>query len=241
MRLLNYFDKYVSLGLKPIAVYKDSKKPVCASWNENWSKDRWRPYFQDDQYNMGVLLGDIIDVEGDTEEANDLLLRMIDNSSCPKFKSAKSTHYLFLNPDPHLTRKVFNGIEFRGHRHQSVLPPSVHNEGQPYCWLESSKFPVPPMPDGLLEFYRRNSLERPQYVPKPKTKRRQKEGFIWTPCNKCQKKFFMNKIRLMLEVRAYQKLNLRWMCRSCSPQSIKELCREVRQEVRYQNRHKYKE
>ena len=100
MHILNFFDKYVAAGLRPIAVYCDTKKPIIAGWNENWTIERWRPYFENGNYNMGILLGNIVDVEGDTEEANDLLERMIDGALRPKFRSSKSIHNLFINPDP---------------------------------------------------------------------------------------------------------------------------------------------
>ena len=118
MHMIRFFDKYVELGLKPIPIYHNSKTPVASKWNENWSVKRWRPYFEESEYNIGILLGDIIDVEGDSEEANDLLERMIDGCERPRFRSSKSVHNLFINPDPSLTRFVFNGIEFRAHKHQ---------------------------------------------------------------------------------------------------------------------------
>lgn len=241
MKLLAYFDKYVELGLKPIPVYKDSKKPISHGWNESWSPERWRNCFLKDEYNMGILLGDIVDVEGDTEEANDLLVRMIDGVDCPRFRSSKSIHYLFKNPDPALTRRVFNGIEFRGHRHQSVVPPSIHNDGKLYCWLEGSKFPIPPMPTDLLNFYKICVAEKPTYIPKIKQKVKVRTDYTRTQCNTCLNKYYMNKKRLMLEVRAFQKMNQRWMCRSCRKVDIREICRQVRLDIRHQNQHSYKE
>ena len=34
MHILNFFDKYVAAGLRPIAVYCDTNKPIIAGWNE---------------------------------------------------------------------------------------------------------------------------------------------------------------------------------------------------------------
>jgi hypothetical protein len=240
MKLLKFFDKYVELGLKPIAVYKDSKKPVCQGWNEDWSSDRWRDYFKTNDYNMGILLGDIVDVEGDTEEANDLLQRMIDGICCPKFRSSKSIHNLFLNPDPNLTRRVFNNIEFRGNRHQSVVPPSIHTEGNCYSWLEGSKFPIPPMPEELLNFYLKNCFEKPKQEQKQKPASRKiriKDGHTKTHCNCCSNKYFIHKKRLMLEVRAFRNFNLKWLCRSCREIDLRESCREIRKELNRQDVH----
>ena len=241
MRLLTFFDKYVALGLKPIAVFKDSKKPACQGWNEDWSIERWREYFLTDEYNMGILLGDIVDVEGDTNEANDLLQRMIDGVPCPKFRSSKSVHYLFQNPLPDLTRKVFDGIEFRGHRHQSVVPPSIHSDGNFYAWLEGSKFPVPPMPDELLSFYHRNNTEKPQAIPRKRIRQKKNKDYSKTQCNCCQKHFMMHKKRLVLEVRSLRTLNLKWMCRSCREIDLRQMCRDIRKQMDRQDQQIYKE
>ena len=64
MKLIDYFDKYVELGLKPIAIYPNQKCPMSNEWNINWSVKRWRPYFYTNDCNIGILLGDIVDVEG---------------------------------------------------------------------------------------------------------------------------------------------------------------------------------
>lgn len=229
MKLINFFDKYVSLQLKPIAVFKGSKRPICQGWNEDWSAERWRGYFRDEEYNIGILLGDVVDVEGDTEEANDLLERMIDGVSCPRFRSSRSVHYLFKNPLPELTRKVFDGIEFRAHRHQSVVPPSTHLDGTSYAWIEGSRFPVPPMPEELLQFYKRNSACELSEEPKPPhRKRRIGREFTKTHCNRCLKIFVMNKRRLILEVQAFRTFGTTWKCRSCREHDVRDVCRRLK-------------
>lgn len=234
--MIAYFDKYVELGLKPIPVYRDSKKPISQGWNESWSAERWRDYFSQDEFNMGILLGDVVDVEGDTDEANDLLSRMIDGVDCPRFRSSKSVHYLFQNPDPNLTRRVFSDIEFRGHRHQSVVPPSIHIDGKSYLWLEGSKFPIPPMPEELLSFYRLSVSQKPTYIPKPRAKKKFRKDLIKTQCNTCLNKYFMHKKRLMLEVRVFQSMNQKWMCRSCRKIDLRDLCRQFRRDIDLHNR-----
>lgn len=226
--MLSFFDKYVELGLKPLPIYPNSKTPITTKWNEDWSVERWRPYFQKQDYNMGILLGDIVDVEGDSEEANDLLERMIDGCERPKFRSSKSIHNLFINPDPSLTRFVFNGIEFRGHRHQSVIPPSSHENGIAYQWLSGSKFPIPQMPEELIKFYFRNKIEKRKYKRTPPPKPVHRDGIKLTTCNKCHKKFPLHIRRILLEVQAFRKHNLLWLCRYCRPIDIRDDCRYLR-------------
>ena len=228
--LNNFFDLYVQLGLKPIAIFKDSKCPIGINWNKNWSIEKWKPYFNSTDYNMGILLGDIIDVEADTEEANDLLLRMIDDAPHPMFRSSKSIHHLFLTPDNSLTRSVYEGIEFRGHLHQSVMPPSVHTDGSHYKWLSKSQFPIPSVPEELLRYYffhkKQNKPKRPAPV-----KRRLKKQHKRTECRICKNKFYIHTKRLILEVKAFREYNLPWMCHKCREFDMRESCRIIRKQL----------
>lgn len=231
--MLEWFDGYVRTGLQPIAVFKDTKCPIGESWNKNWSVDKWRDYFKTDAYNMGILLGDIIDVEGDTAEANDLLLRMIDDVPHPMFRSSKSIHHLFLNPDPELTRWSFEGIEFRGFLHQSVVPPSLHSDGSQYGWLVNSSFKVPKLPDELLKYYLTNRNNRAKQFKNDFVKKRKiKAGHCRTQCKICTKMFYIHKKRLFLEVKAFQQHRLPWMCHSCREFDMKEPCRILRKSLR---------
>jgi hypothetical protein len=238
--MLEWFDRYVAVGLRPIAVYRDTKRPVGDNWNKNWSVDRWRGYFRTGGYNMGLLLGDIIDVEGDTPEANDLLERMIDGLPHPQFRSCKSVHHLFRNPDPNLTRFVCAGIEFRGHLHQSVAPPSVHESGVSYGWLTETKFPIPKLPDELLQFYLDNRKARPvrKKVEKgPPPRRRTKSGHKRTQCRVCEGWFYVHKKRLILEVRSFREIyGLPWMCHGCRELDMRGHCRQLRREMERQER-----
>ena len=234
--MLKWFDAYVSLGLHPIPVFKDTKCPAGGKgWNKDWSADRCRDYFQTDSYNMGIILGDIIDVEGDTQEGNDLLIRMIDGLPHPMFRSSKSIHHLFVSPDPNLTRRVVGGIEFRGHLHQSVVPPSIHEQGNHYQWLHGSKFPPPVMPNELLQLYLANRCDAksevriPRQRPERPQRRKKKDGYTKTECKICKNSFYIHKKRLMLEVRAFRDGHgLPWMCHGCREFDMREPCRVIR-------------
>lgn len=244
MRMLNYFDAYVKLGLQPIAIHPVTKVPVAVEWNINWSVERWRCFFENPKktYNMGILLGDVVDVEGDTEEANDLLERMIDGAKRPKFRSNKSIHNLFVNPDPDLTWLKLKEpkIEFRGYSVQSIVPPSKHSSGQEYRWLQDSKFPIPPMPEELKEFYFRNKKAYDKKISKSKKNhaRRTKKYFRKTTCNCCGGKFFIHQRRLALEVAAFSKYFLRWMCHGCRELDVRESCREIRRLLDEEKNHR---
>lgn len=229
--LLKFFDVYVGMGWQPIPVHPMSKIPVGKNWNKDWDYDRCRDAFaRNPNYNMGVLLGNIVDVEGDTPEANDLLLRMIDGVPHPYFRSSRSIHHLFQNPDPNLTATRFGGIEFRGYRHQSLLPPSVHENGTSYVWQSGrDEFPPPPMPEELLDFYLKNRREqRPQKQVSRYRAPKLKPGHTRTRCKICDQLIFIHKKRLMLEVRAFAERGYSWMCHTCRPFDVRNACRQIR-------------
>lgn len=220
-----WFELYNQAGFRPIAVYKKTKIPVGEKWNCDWTADKWRPLFVRDIYDMGILLGDIVDVEGDTEESNELLQRMTESTPHPMFRSSKSTHHLFLNPDPTLTRKVFNGMEFRAYRHQSVVPPSLHEDGSKYGWLIGSKFIVPKIPDELLRYYELHKSKC------RKKSQKLRDGSTQISCKKCQSKFFVHKKRLLLEIKAFQEHAMPWMCHKCREIDIRHSCRKIRSSI----------
>lgn len=232
--ILVYFDSYCNIGLKPIVVGFMSKKPVLKGWNENYDRGRWRSILCRDEcdFNIAILLGDVVDVEADSEEGNELLRGLIGECDHPCFRSSRSVHHLFLNPDPSLTMRVYNGIEFRGNKVCSVMPPSVHEDGTEYKFLKSSRFPIPNMPDDLLRFYWGNRRAEKDSAAtakpsKPKLKRDHKR----VVCQKCGKGVYIHKKRLVLEVRSFSQHGMPWSCRSCRTIDVRESCRQIRSQT----------
>jgi hypothetical protein len=227
-----YFEKYLSIGLKPILLHPTSKKPLLSKWNSKYDQNKWKMLLQEhDNLNIGILLGDIIDVEADTEESNELLYSLIGNYKHPCFESSRSIHHIFLNPDVTLTATKFRGIEFRGNNVQSVFPPSIHVNGSRYRFLKESTFPIPPMPEELLKFYwenrknQRKSEVKTRKKPKVKTLR---ENFKKSLCHNCKNYFIIHKKRLQLEVQAFLSMNKVWSCRKCREININSNCRNIR-------------
>jgi hypothetical protein len=234
---LKYFDLYVTAGLKPIAVYKETKQPVGYNWNRNWNPEKWREYFQDDNdlYSMGILLGNIVDVEGDTEEANKMLFDLVGDIPHPMYKSSRSIHHLFQTPDLTLTKSTYQGIEFRGFLHHSVVPPSIHISGSQYKFLRGTKFPIPEMPLELMRFYFDHKIKsiKPRT---PKKVVKKKPGYINTQCKICYKTTEIHKKRLSLEVQAFQFYGLPWNCHKCRKIDVREDCRRIRKEMEHGDR-----
>lgn len=148
-----FLKAYKKLGWNIIPVNINSKQPIGKKWNERfWEEERVRNILlSQPNINLGIMLGKIVDVEADTEASNKFLNQIIGNYPHPIYRSTKSYHHLFISPDENLTRFVVDNIEFRGHKHHSLLPPSIIS-GIKYEWIKPI-FPVPQMPDSLRKFY----------------------------------------------------------------------------------------
>lgn len=121
---IQHFDALTKRGLQVIPLWANTKIPRMDGWtNMVWDRQQMRDLFcRYPSSNLGLLLGNIIDVEGDSPQANEIVSQMIGDYPHPSYVSTKSVHHLFLSPDPKLRRFVFQDIEFRGFGHQSVLP-----------------------------------------------------------------------------------------------------------------------
>lgn len=220
MTSLEAFDLYVRNDLKVIPLLPFSKKPFFENWQDASLYDPTacrRLLATRDDYNLGLLLGDIVDVEGDSEDANALLDKLIGDVAHARFTSSKSVHHLFLTPDPKLTRIVSGKIEFRGRSHQSVIPPSRHQDGTEYKWLKGGGFPLPPMPPRLLEFFHR-----------AKGRRSNKPGHTELVCPKCGKTVGIHGQRLALERQACRDMKLRWECNKCRTYVLRSYVRHLK-------------
>lgn len=105
---------------------------------------------------IGLNLGasGLVDVEGDSPEAEVILDDLCRGLSFPCWVSRKSKHRLFLRQPEidHLDAKELK-IEFRTGRHQSVLPPSVI-AGTEYRWIVNPFEVRPqPLPEQVVSFY----------------------------------------------------------------------------------------
>ena len=142
---------------------------------------------------------------------------MIGDYPHPLYVSTRSTHHLFITPDPKLKIFKFQNIEFRGYGHQSVLPPSEFY-GKIYRWLSTAQFPVPGMPKRLLKFYHKITGFKDDIKP----------THIKIYCAKCRKKYFLHRKRWLLELKAFQQLSLKWECQKCRSVDLRPLCRVLK-------------
>jgi len=227
MDTIKHFENYIKAGFQVIPLHPNTKIPIGKKWNENWSERGARSLFQFHVgANLGILLGTVVDVEGDTIEANELIDELIGDYPHPSYRGSKSTHHLFQNPDKGLTRISKNGIEFRAFKHQSVLPPSIHPDGSQYKWL-TDFFPIPPMPPALLELYGEF-----QAVPKTCPPRKPRHDLIIIQCPCCHKKIKMNRTRYKREKAAFRERREEWCCSKCRRFDIRPSCRRIKKQMR---------
>lgn len=221
---IDHFDRLTDLGVKVIPLKENSKAPAYKGWNVDWSRKRARNYLERfPDANIGILLGDVIDVEGDSEEANETIKRLIGKYPHPTYRSFRSVHHLFSTPDPKLSLFKVNEIEFRGRGHQSVLPPSSIY-GFKYQWLRNFQFPIPPMPEPLLLY-----LKRYQDNKKPAEQR--KPGHIKVGCAGCGEYMWWNRKRHRTEVEVFRLIDSRWLCPACRVIDIRAACRMIKSGV----------
>lgn len=215
--MVYHFDHLTEHGLKVIPLRENSKVPIGKGWQRDWnlekSRERLRRF---PEANLGLLLGDIIDVEGDSQHANKMLCDLIGDYPHPSYKSTRSVHHLFLTPDPKLRIVKNNQIEFRGHGHQSVLPPSQHF-GVEYQWL-SEIFPIPEMPPKLKTFF-------DKVVDGDKEATKQGQMKVW--CGACRKECFLNKKRFQLELEAFRSMQNVWECQRCRTMDLRPIIRRM--------------
>jgi hypothetical protein len=229
--ILKHFDFLTGKGVKVIPLRPNSKIPLRPQWNKNWNRGdsrRWLQVYP--QSNIGILLGDIVDVEGDSEEANQTVLKLIGDYPHPSYTSSKSIHHLFVTPDPNLRILRHKDIEFRGYGHQSVLPPSEH-EGIKYRWKREFSFPIPVMPDSLINFYKeiqeKNATTGVKSAKKPFRQR------VW--CASCNRSQFLHRHRWKLEVEAFRLLHSKWECLKCRTIDLRPICRRLKGSKRRRN------
>lgn len=230
---------YIQSRFQIIPLHPGTKIPMQKSWNDGWNSTEVLEFFRDPEVNCGLRLGKIVDVEGDSVAANHLLDEIIGDYAHPHYKSSKSTHHLFLNPDPKLTRVVVGDVEFRGHRHFSMLPPSRHPNGTIYQWevppgghnvttlmklmgiAPTTGALIPEMPVALRRFYYKNR-GKGEWVKPDRSK---------ATCRLCTRQVYVDTERLDREMAACRLAGSSWVCPKCRGKmgiEIRSTCRRMR-------------
>ena len=217
-QIIESFEALIETGIPVIPLSPGTKVPVLKRWNGYYNQNSCRKILVANPHcNIGILLGKIVDVEGDTPSANTMINEIIGDYEHPRYESARSVHHLFLTPDPKLRKVVFRGIEFRGCGHQSVLPPSKLIDGTKYQWINNPGF-IPKMPKTLLQFFEKVSKIKKGKILKP--------NHISIPCFKCRNKCFLHKKRYLLELNIFKIYEEQWCCKKCRKMDLRKHCKK---------------
>lgn len=207
------FLKYLDFGYQPILLHYNAKVPIFFKWQRNYNHNIYLPLLDNGKkYNIGLLLGKTVDIEGDSEEANEILRNYFINVNHPIYKSKKSYHHLFKNTFRNISRIQIGRIEIRGYCHQSVVPPSNVDSEKDYVWIDDL-IPYKNLPEIPLDFASKYKLPSLKKIMKSKIQL-ENQSAIW--CNKCRKKFLLNNIQMKNILSKSRQLNQKWKCKTCN-------------------------
>ena len=137
---LQFAKQYCEEGLHPIPVQYKGKNPTVSGWtNLKVTTDNAEQYFNGKETNIGIRLGDgLIDIDIDDERLLGLAKDILPPSGLVFGRASKpSSHYLYESEHNETKRYEFGDktlIEVRSKGCQTVVPPSVHPEGEVITW-----------------------------------------------------------------------------------------------------------
>jgi hypothetical protein len=148
MDTAKYAEGYISRGMAVIPVPPKKKSPVRPGWqNLHISAGDAPSYFSGGPQNIGVLLGEpsggLVDVDLDTPEATEIAGHFLPRTIRSGHASAPYSHWWFHAPGVATTRwRDTDGemiLEMRSTGTQTIVPPSLHPNGEPYKWYTVGK------------------------------------------------------------------------------------------------------
>jgi len=144
---------YAKRGLRVIPLPRGEKNPRRDGWqNEALDEDAIRVNFEGVPRNVGVVLGeasgDLVDIDLDVPEATAVAGRFLSPTLVSGRKSNPRSHFWYVSPGVGSTTfRDTDGetlVEIRANGRQTVVPPSVHPEGERIVWYDDAdREPVP--------------------------------------------------------------------------------------------------
>lgn len=231
---------WIKNGIKPIPIHEADKKPLIKNWVDGWNYSRVMKIISHHPFcNLGIGLGNIIDIEADSIVGNNILSGLFKKVPTLSFTSSRSRHYIFINPGFQFNKKDLGGIEIRAYRHLTVIPPSIHISGERYKWTDNGSASINILPDKLYRFFesasgeqlffnknRRYSLEELEDLNLPYNydlKRKHRK----VQCPSCGQICYYHKKRLAKERLAFQRVNRVWVCKECREIDVRPLCKQL--------------
>ena len=149
---------FTEAGYHVCLIKPNDKKPIGNEWqNRRYAVDELRRRFDaNPALNVGIVLGEVIDVECDSPEAEQALLRWFDGvePQTISWQSARGKHRLFLNDARFASLGAVvkvEGVEVRlggSKGAQSLLPPSVTDEFTRE-WINGPETPIADLPESV--------------------------------------------------------------------------------------------
>lgn len=143
-----------SRGLTPLPLRPRSKAPAVKGWPDlrysSADEIRWlwrgvQARYPGEDLNVGVTLGrnhgGLINIDVDDDRARTLAVELLPHTPAMSGRESAPGHFWYRCPgyDPGLDKiQLPDGrviIEIRGTGCQTVLPPSIHPNGEPYKWI----------------------------------------------------------------------------------------------------------
>jgi Bifunctional DNA primase/polymerase, N-terminal len=161
--------EYIEVGWHPIPIPRRSKRPVIEGWpNLEITAESVHKYFNGAPQNIGVLLGaNCTDVDIDSPEAIACAAHFLPPTPAMFGRGSKRySHWLykvadfdsvdkakisFIDPCPGDNKSTLVELRLKG-GHQTVMPPSVHESGEPIQWEEG--WPAVPAEVAFLDLRR---------------------------------------------------------------------------------------
>lgn len=172
-------------GIPVLPLYARGKKPICKWSDASTDPEQIKKWWNDNpEYNLGILTGEqsgIVILDFDSEEVWELC-RAKGLPDAPLVKTGRGYHlYCKYQPGFKTRSKMFgiDGFDIRTDGGIVVVPPSVHENGNIYAWVEGctisqkdlgdlpewlpvniNELPVAELLDGVPEGNRNDALAR---------------------------------------------------------------------------------
>lgn len=148
--------EYKRRGWNPLPLRPGEKRPTGSEWQRTAiPEDQFETVFSDGM-NVGVGLGAQSGNIYDADLDHELVVKMVRHffSQCPTpavFGRASKPHSHMIYqgmPDDHVKRITFADVdgtmlaEIRGNGHQTMMPPSLHPDGEEVTWNDPTAMPA---------------------------------------------------------------------------------------------------
>ena len=159
MDTLDTARQILALGLTPIPVPKGKKGAVKPNWiGLKYDSDFALQETFSNPTNIGVLIGEYIDIDCENNLISELSQEFLPKTAFAWGRPGNPHSHMLFKPTSGRLKKTLKfssldkelWLELRTGNYQSLIPPSVHPEGDVYAWSEYSD-PIPAPTEAPIE------------------------------------------------------------------------------------------